>query len=104
MCKLAGLKGHFTNHSLRATSASRLYAQGIDEQIIAETTAGHISNAVRSYKRTSNQQKEFASNIMNGEKRVKFESNVEHFNLKSDDKNISINLNFNFKFFLYIFI
>ena len=48
-----------------------------------------------SYNRMSNQQKEFTSNIINGEKRVKFESNVEHFNLKSDDKNISINLNFN---------
>jgi len=86
MCILAGLEGHFTNHSLSAASASRLYAQGEDEQIISETT-DDSSNAVRLYIRISNQQKEFISNIINGEKKIKIENNGEN--------SISINLNIN---------
>ncbi len=46
------MPGHHSNHSLRATSASRLYEAGVDEQLIQERT-GHRSNAVRGYKRTS---------------------------------------------------
>ncbi len=52
LCKQAGLSGHHSNHSLRATSASHLYEAGVDEQLIQEHT-GHRSNAVRGYKRTS---------------------------------------------------
>ncbi len=55
-----GLCGHFTNHSLRATAATRLYHKGIDEQVIKEVT-GHTSDAVWSYKRTSDEQLKFAS-------------------------------------------
>lgn len=52
MCVKAGIKGHRTNHSLRATAATRLYDQEFDEQLVCETT-GHRSNSVRDYKRTS---------------------------------------------------
>ena len=38
LCKKAGLSGYFTNHSLRATAASRLYQNGIEEQLIQEQT------------------------------------------------------------------
>lgn len=48
--------GFFSNHSLRATCATRLYRAGVEEQRIMETT-GHRSLAVRRYKRTSNEQK-----------------------------------------------
>ena len=34
MCRLAGISGYKTNHSLRATAATRLYQAGIDEQLI----------------------------------------------------------------------
>ncbi|XP_072042901.1 zinc finger MYM-type protein 2-like [Amphiura filiformis] len=34
ICKQGGLGGYRTNHSLRATAASRLYDQAIDEQLI----------------------------------------------------------------------
>ena len=40
--KTAGINGHFTNHSLRATAATSLYEQGMDEQLIMERT-GHRS-------------------------------------------------------------
>ena len=47
----ADFVGNFTCHSLRATLASRMYEQGLDEQLIQEQT-GHTSSAVRNYKRT----------------------------------------------------
>lgn len=45
MMSEAGLSGQFSNHSLRATSATRMYQSGIDEQVITEVT-GHRSLAV----------------------------------------------------------
>ena len=42
MCKQAGVQGHKTNHSLRATSATRMYEKNIPEKIIQERT-GHRS-------------------------------------------------------------
>lgn len=60
LCSSAGLQGFFTNHSLRATAASRLYEKNFDEQLICETT-GHRSSAVRSYKRTSDGQRKSIS-------------------------------------------
>ena len=36
--KAAGLQGHYTNHSLRATAAKRLSEAGVDEQLITQCT------------------------------------------------------------------
>ncbi len=52
LAKEAGLVGHFTNHSLRATAATRMFNGGVDEQVIKEIT-GHKSDSVRAYKHTS---------------------------------------------------
>ena len=41
ICHAAGIKGYKTNHSLRATAASRLYQSGIDEQLIMEKNWSH---------------------------------------------------------------
>ena len=65
MCKAAGIEGYKTNHSLRATTATRLYQAGVDEQLIMERTGHRSLDGVRSYKRTSQQQKEALSDIMN---------------------------------------
>ena len=65
VCEKAAFPGYFTNHSLRSTSATHMYHCGIDEQIIQEIT-GHRSQAVRSYKRTSDEQKCYASQIVSG--------------------------------------
>ena len=46
MCANAGLKGNFTNHSGKATCASRLFEHDVDEQLIMRQT-GHRSSAVR---------------------------------------------------------
>ena len=56
ICQQAGLPGYYTNHSLRSSSATRMYHSGVDEQVIQEIT-GHRSNAVRAYKRTSDLQR-----------------------------------------------
>ena len=65
ICERGKIGGYRTNHSLRATAASRLYHEGIDEQIIQELT-GHRSVAVREYKRTSNELKRRVSDIISG--------------------------------------
>ena len=41
-CQKGGLPGFFTNHSLRATTATRLFHSGVDEQLIM-TKTGHRS-------------------------------------------------------------
>ena len=60
-----GLPGFYTNHSLRATTATRLYHNNCDEQLIQEIT-GHRSVVVRSYKRTCQNQRKVASNCITG--------------------------------------
>ena len=62
-CKNAGLPGFYSNHSLRSTCATKLYRCNVDEQLIQEIT-GHRSLAVRSYKRTCQKQRKFASQCL----------------------------------------
>ena len=69
MCKAAGVGGFKTNHSLRATAATRLYQAGIDEQLIMEKTGHHSLEGVRSYKRTNNEQHENLSDILSLKKK-----------------------------------
>ena len=59
ICKNAGLVGKFTNHSLRATCATRTFEHNVPEQIIKETTS-HKSDCVRYYKRTSDELRQAA--------------------------------------------
>ena len=47
--KADGIPGHYTNHSLRVTSATMLYEACVDEQLIMQRK-GHSSTAVRAYK------------------------------------------------------
>ena len=69
LCQECGIPGYKTNHSLRATVTSRLYRSGVDEQLVMERT-GHCSvEGVRSYKRTSDTQREALSDILNQQKR-----------------------------------
>ena len=68
LCQSAGIPGFKTNHSLRATATSRLYHCGVDEQLIMERTGHRSLEGVRSYKRTSNTQRENLSSILNQEK------------------------------------
>lgn len=40
LCKAAGIKGYFTNHSLKATTVTRGITKGIPEKFVMERT-GH---------------------------------------------------------------
>ena len=72
ICKEAGFQGKFTNHSLCATSASRMYNANVPEQIIKEVT-GHRSECVRIYKRTSDDIRQKASETISGKSNDKIE-------------------------------
>ena len=65
MCKAAGILGYRTNHSLRATAATRLHqSKCVEEQEIMARTGHRSIEAVRSYKRASTQQQEQVSDIL----------------------------------------
>ena len=97
MCKEAGFEGKFTNHSLHATSASRMYQSLVPKQVIKELT-GHKSDCVRTYKRTNDDIRKIASNTISGEKVSNCEqienetgSSNEGVSVKSEE-NCSLNL------------
>ena len=55
MMSEAGINGKFTNHSLRSSSAKRMFQAGIPEQLIKAQT-GHSSDSVQVYKRPNEEQ------------------------------------------------
>lgn len=62
-----------SNHSLRATSVTRLYEKGVPEKMIMERS-GHLSTSgVRSYERTSEFQKKSVSDALSSSS-IQFES------------------------------
>ena len=65
LCSAAGIGGFKTNHSLRATTTSRLYQSGVEEQQVMERTGHRSLDGVRSYKRTSDNQRQALSDILN---------------------------------------
>ena len=65
LCKFAGIKGYYTNHSLRTTITSRLYQCGVDEQLLMERTGHRSLEGVHSYKRFLDEQREALSNLLN---------------------------------------
>ena len=69
LCKEAGIQGYKTNHSLRATAATRLYESGVDEQLVVERTGLRSLEGVWSYKRTSTEQQQDVSDILSNSKR-----------------------------------
>lgn len=72
LCREAQIPGFRTNYSLRATAATRLFQASVDEQLIMERTGHRSLEGVRSYKRTSESQKEALSDILNfGSKKSK---------------------------------
>ena len=67
LCSEAGISGFRTNHSLRATTATRLYQTNVDEQLIMERTGHRSLEGVQEYKRTSDNQKEQLSDLLNSQ-------------------------------------
>ena len=90
LCQKAGIPGYRTNHSLRATTATRLYQAGVDEHFVMERTGHRSLEGVRSYKRTSMAQQENLSDILNSGAG----SSVSHRD-QEDANNLAIQLNTN---------
>ena len=65
MCTEAGNSGYKTNHSLRATAATRPYQSGVDEHLVMERTGYRSLEGVHSYKRSSDTQCQALSDILN---------------------------------------
>ena len=83
LCESAGLQGHYTNHSLRATAATRLFEAGIDEQLIMQRTGHSTTAGVRSYKRVGEKLRSITSDMLNCAKKVKSEDGNQ--NVKSEE-------------------
>ena len=66
ICENAGIPQHFTNHSLMATCATRLYEANVDEQLIMERTGHRSVTGVRAYKRTADMHLEQCSAVLDG--------------------------------------
>ena len=62
MC--AGIKGHKTNHSLRATAATEMFRHGAPEKLIQERTGHRSLDALRSYERLDEVQHKAVSSIL----------------------------------------
>ena len=93
LCEEAGLDGFFTNHSLRATAATRMYTSGLEEQKVCEVT-GHKSNAVRAYKRTTDDQHKVRSKVINaGELMKPSSTTTTTTTATAESKTINININ-----------
>lgn len=65
LCQAAGISGFKTNHSLRVTSATRLFQSGTDEQLIMSRTGHRSVEGVRAYKRVGDEQRKELSEILN---------------------------------------
>ncbi len=63
LCDKAGIKGHFTNHSLCSSAVTRMYQARVEEQVISEFS-GHRSLAIWEYKHTNIEQKRIASSVL----------------------------------------
>ena len=66
LCQKGGIDGYKTNHSLRVTAATRLFHEGIDEQLIMERTGHRSIDGVRTYKRTCSEQHAKLSDVLHG--------------------------------------
>ena len=64
LSRKSGIGVHYTNHSLRATSITRMFNSGVQEKVIAETSGHKSVKALRCYERTSTaQQQEVTASV-----------------------------------------
>ena len=99
LMKEAGYDGYYTNHSLRVlTTATRLFNEGVDEQLIMARTWHSSTDGVRAYKRTSDKLKELTSDVLNcgtksasvPEKSIVAKSGTKKMKLEHDSNELEI--------------
>ena len=57
VCEKAGIKGNFTNHSLRATTATRGLSKGIADKFVMQRTGHRDARSLQTYQRPSTSSK-----------------------------------------------
>lgn len=105
LCAQANLSGYFTNHSLRATAATRIFQSGMPEKLVCDTTGHRSTTAVREYQRNDESVKRSISSVVQGlqvenNKRICTEMctpKIDGFSVKENDStkftfNVTINL------------
>ena len=92
LCESARFDGHFTNHSLRATTATRLFEAKVDKQLIMQRT-GHTSTAVRSYKCVGEKLRAVTSDVLNGRADVKVKMDQTKQQEKPVNENVPPGIN-----------
>ena len=87
LCDKIGATGHFTNHSLRRTCATRLYNSGVGEQEIMAITGHRSKDGVRLYKKMSeDQEKELSEILQSSAKKAKCEKELEDVHVELENK------------------
>ena len=61
----AGYDGYTTNHSLHVSAATRLFAAGVDEQLIMSRTGHSSVNGVCTYKCKVERLQDITSDVLN---------------------------------------
>ncbi len=64
ICKDAGIVGSKTNHTLRATGASQLFAAGVPERLIRQRTGHRSVEALRLYERPTEEQQQAVYTVL----------------------------------------
>ena len=65
LCQAAQIEGPFTNHSLRATAATRLFEANVNEKLIMQQTGHSTTSGVRSYEHVGEKLKTVTSDVLN---------------------------------------
>lgn len=63
--KEGSFQGHYTNHSLRVSSATRLFDAEVDKHLIMSRTGHSSTDGVHAYKRTSTKLKQLTPDVLN---------------------------------------
>ena len=76
MCQKAGVQGHKTNHSLRATGASSMYEAEVPETLIQERTGHRSLQALRVYERSTEKQHQAVSAVLSSTSHASFHTEM----------------------------
>ena len=100
ICEKAGISGHKTNHSLRATAATEMYQGEVPEKLIQERTGHRSLKALRVYERSTEQQYQAVSSLLSSSNETTFQqevTKVKQTNIDLSCQPISGSLNFTFQ-------
>lgn len=81
LSRKSGIGVHYTNHSLRATSITRMFNNGLPEKLIAEMSGHKSVKALRCYERTSSAQQQAVTasvNAVNQDKNLMADKEEKH--------------------------